>query len=156
MESNIGLLNYWEKTGMITDKRLLDAFEKTRREDFILKEYENEAYGDYPLPIGHEQTISQPTTVMLMLKFLEAKPNHKVLEIGAGSGYNAAILSRLCKKVYCVERIKELADFAKSNLKKAKIENVEVIHADGSKGYKEKAPYDKIMITAAVPQIPQP
>jgi len=150
------LINYWKKTKLVKDEKLLKAFKEVRREDFILPEYINQAYADYPLPILCGQTISQPTTIMIMIQALELTKDDKVLEVGAGSGYCAAIMSKLCKEVITTEIIKELVDFARSNLKKAKIKNVKVIHTDGSKGYKAEAPYDKIMVTAACPKIPKP
>ncbi|MBI2136830.1 protein-L-isoaspartate(D-aspartate) O-methyltransferase [Candidatus Woesearchaeota archaeon] len=156
MQTKQDLINYWQKDCIITDKKLLKAFSAVDREKFILPGYLSEAYGDYPLPISAGQTISQPTTVMLMIQALELKKTDKVLEIGAGSGYNAAIISKLCKKVYSIEIVEELAEFARKNLKNAGIKNVEVIHADGSLGYENEAPYDKCIITAACPEIPEP
>ncbi len=150
------LIDYWLSNKIITDKKLLKAFESLKRENFIDKSYLNEAYGDYPLHIGYQQTISQPTTVMIMIQALELKPTDKVLEIGAGSGYCAAIMAKLAKKVITTEIIPELAEFAKKNIEKAKIKNVEVIEYDGSQGYKKESSYTKIMITAACPEIPRP
>ena len=149
------LIDFWLKNKIITDKKLIKAFEEIKRENFITKEFIDEAYGDYPLPIGHEQTISQPTTIMIMTQALELKTTDKVLEIGSGSGYQAAIISRLAKKVISIEIIKDLALFAKENINKNNIKNVEIIHGDGSKGYEKSAPYDKIIVTAACPKIPE-
>lgn len=148
------LIEYWQNSGLIKDKRLVEAFKATPREKFIHNGYLGEAYGDYPLPIGYGQTISQPTTVMLMIQALELKKTDEVLEVGAGSGYCAAIISKLCKKVITTEIIPELAEFAKNNIKKCNITNVEIIEYDGSQGYEKQAPYDKIMVTAACPSIP--
>jgi len=138
------------------DKKIISAFDKIKREDFILEEYKDEAYEDAPLPILAGQTISQPTTIIIMLNALELKENDKVLEIGAGSGYNAALLGEICKKgnVISIEYIKELADFAEKNIKKANLKNVRIIQGDGTKGYAKEAPYDKIICTAAIPEIP--
>lgn len=149
------LLESWENSCLITDEKLLSAFKKIRREDFVLKEYRDQAYDDTPLPILKNQTISQPTTVMLMLQALELKKNDIVLEIGSGSGYNAALISDIAKegKVYTLEIIPELHEFAKLNLKYFK--NVETILSDGSIGLKEHASYDKIIVTAASPKIPE-
>jgi len=144
------LIKQFEKMGI--SKKVIDAFKKVSREEFVLPEWKEAAYEDSALPIIAGQTISQPSTVVLMLDALEAKG--KVLEIGAGSGYNAALLSKLADKVYSIERIKELADFAKKNLKKAGIRNVTVIHSDGKKGYAKEAPYDRIIVTAAAEKIP--
>jgi len=153
------LVDYWQKSGIITDKRLLKAFEEVPRELFIKDGFEEEAYYDHPLPIGHSQTISQPTTVMLMTQALELKQGEKVLEVGAGSGYQAALIAKIIGskgKVITTEIIPELVEFAKENLRKAKIKNVEIINYDGSQGYKKEAPYNKIIITAACPRIPPP
>lgn len=149
------LLESWENSCLITDERLLEAFKKVRREDFVLKEYRNQAYEDIPLPILKNQTISQPTTVMLMLQALELKETDNVLEIGSGSGYNAALISEMVKrgKVCTIEIIPELHEFAKLNLKYFK--NVNVILSDGSIGLKDFAPYDKIIVTASSPKIPE-
>jgi len=154
-DSKEELIKYWETTRIVKDKRILKAFGDVQREDFILDEYKDSVYGDYPLPIGYGQTISQPSTIMMMTQALEPELEDKVLEIGAGSGYQAALLSKLCKKVYTIERLPELVDFAKSNLKKAGIKNVEVILGDGTLGYEKAAPYDKIIVTAASPRIPK-
>lgn len=150
------LIDYWVSSKIITDKNIIKAFKQVKREDFILKGYEKEAYGDYPLPILKGQTISQPTTVMIMLQALELKKTDKVLEVGAGSGYCAAIISKIVKKVVTTEIIKPLKDFAEENLKKAKIKNVNVVYHDGSAGYEEESPYDKIIVTAACRSIPEP
>lgn len=152
------LIEYWESTKLIKNKSVIAAFKKVKRELFVLEDYKSEAYEDYPLPILKGQTISQPTTVMIMLDALEVKQGMKVLEIGAGSGYNAAMLSALVGskgKVFTTEIVPELVDFAKSNIKKAGIRNVTVIKSDGSQGYKQDAPYDRIICTAAAPKIPE-
>jgi len=139
------------------DARVISAFEKIKREDFCIEEYKNEAYEDTPLPIPAGQTISQPTTVVMMLDALELNENDNVLEIGAGSGYNAALLGEICRKgkVVSIEFIKELADFAKENIRKSGLKNVKIVQADGTKGYPKDAPYTKIICTAAIPEIPQ-
>jgi len=155
MPKKDALIDYWLKNKIITDQRLIKAFQEVKRENFITKEFINEAYGDYPLPIGHEQTISQPTTIMLMTEALELKSTDKVLEIGSGSGYQAVLISKLAKKVVSIEIIKDLVLFAKENIKNGNIKNVEIIHGDGSNGYEKSAPYDKIIVTAACPKIPE-
>ena len=158
MNKKQALLDYWKKNKIISDKRVFEAFKKVKREDFVLKEFKSDAYEDVPLPILKEQTISQPTTVMMMLEFLELKPGMNVLEIGTGSGYNAALMAEVVGpkgRVYTTETIEDLVDFAKKNLKKAKITNVRVIHTDGSKGWPTGAPYDRIICTAAAPKIPE-
>ena len=124
------LINYWENSGLITDERLLNAFRKVRRENFVLDK--KQAYHDMALPILNKQTISQPSTIMIMLQALELNENDKVLEIGTGSGYNLALICRMVKRiVYSVEIHKELIEFAKGNLKKSKINNFEIFHQNG-------------------------
>lgn len=150
------LIDYWVKSGLITDKKLIAAFESVPRENFIHEYQTAEAYGDYPLPIGHGQTISQPTTVMIMIQAMELKRTDRVLEVGSGSGWCAAIMSKLCKEVITTEIIPELAEFAGKNIEKLKIKNVKIINLDGSSGYETGAPYSKIMVTAACPKIPEP
>ena len=147
------LIDYWENTQLVKDKRIIQAFRKIPREDFVLEEYREQAYADTALPIIEEQTISQPSTIMIMTQALEPRQKDKVLEIGAGSGYQAALLSRLCKKVYTVDRISAVVSLAKHNLNK--IKNVEVIEGDGTLGYDKEKPYDKIIVTAASPGIPK-
>lgn len=141
----------------IKDKKVLEAIETIPRHLFVEKQFLDVAYDNYPIPILDQQTISQPYTVALMLEALELKEGDKVLEIGTGSGYNAALIQYITKtKVFTTEILPKLITFSKNNLKKAKIKDVEVIKTDGSKGYKSKAPYDKIIITAAAPKLPKP
>lgn len=149
------LIDYWTKSGLVKNKEILKAFLEIPRENFIANELIDKAYEDYPLPIKCNQTISQPTTIMIMLEALELKKTDKVLEIGAGSGYNAALISKLSKKVITTEYFEELAKFAKQNISKLGILNVKVIKTDGSQGYKKEAKYDKIIATAACPLIPK-
>src|SRR3989344_5162218 len=147
------LINYWENSGLITDERLLNAFRKVRRENFVLDK--KQAYHDMALPILNKQTISQPSTIMIMLQALELNENDKVLEIGTGSGYNLALICRMVKRiVYSVEIHKELIEFAKGKLKKSKINNFEIFHQNGYFGLKKYAPIDKIILTAAPNEIP--
>jgi len=150
------LLNGWIKSGIIKNKLIIEAFKKIKREDFVLPEYRERAYEDAPLPITAGQTISQPSTVIAFLEALELNEKCRVLEVGSGSGYNAALLGKICKKgkVLSTEIIDELADFAKSNIKKAGLKNVSIIKWDGTKGYEKGKPYDRIICTAAMPQIP--
>ncbi|MBL7054456.1 protein-L-isoaspartate(D-aspartate) O-methyltransferase [Candidatus Woesearchaeota archaeon] len=159
IDSKKRLLDYWKSSGIVKDKKVLEAFKAVPREKFILKKYRHEAYGDYPLSIGENQTISQPTTVMIMTEALELKEGDKVLEIGTGSGYQAAMISELVGdkgKVITTEIIPELAEFAQKNIEKLKLKNVKIINYDGSRGYEKQKPYDKIIITAACPEIPPP
>ena len=150
------LIALWRAKGTIADERVIEAFKVVPREHFVLSEHDRATYGDFPLPILKGQTISQPTTVMIMIQALELKPRDMVLEVGAGSGYCAAIISRIARKVIGTEIIGDLIDFAKSNLQKAGITNVEVIHSDGGMGYEKEAPFDKIIVSAACKEIPQP
>ena len=140
----------------VKDENILNAMLKIPRHLFVPKQFEDQAYEDYPLQIGNNQTISQPYTVAFMLENLELKKNDKVLEIGAGSGYSAALISEVTKnKVYTTEIISRLALKAEENLIKAKIKNVKVLCADGSLGLKEFSPYNKILINAACPDFPE-
>jgi protein-L-isoaspartate(D-aspartate) O-methyltransferase len=152
-----GLIESMKRSGALKSKNVIAAFEKVKREDFCLEEYRSSAYEDRPLPIIAGQTISQPTTVAMMTEALKPKLGDKILEIGAGSGYQAAILSEIVGKkgiLFTIERIKELVEFARRNLKHHG--NVVVLEGDGSGGLKEEAPFDGIIVTAGAPQIPEP
>jgi len=148
------LINKLISTGALKTPEIIEAFRKVPREEFVLPELRQDAYKDIPLPILAGQTISQPTTVAIMVEALKPKRDHKVLEIGSGSGYQAAILAELVKEVYTVERIKELVEFSKRNLERCGYHNVKVIWGDGRNGYPEAAPYDGIIVTAAAFIIP--
>ena len=139
--------------GYLKTERIIKVFLEVPRHLFVRESDVNFAYADYPLPILAGQTISAPHMVAIMTELLEPRPGDKVLEIGAGSGYQAAVLSKLVKKVYSVEIEPELVSFAKSNLERAGIKNVEVIQGDGSKGYEKAKPYEKIIVTCATPEI---
>ncbi len=147
------LLKKLRSNRTIKNDKVLDAFQDIPRELFILPKFKKEAYIDAPLSINYKQTISQPSTVFAMIEALEIKKTDKVLEIGSGSGYEAAVLSRLSDQVYSVEIVPELVDFARKNLAKAKIKNVEIIQYDGGLGYKKQAPYDKIIVSAACKEV---
>ena len=149
------LFSYWKNSRLITSDPVLKAFLAVPRELFVDHSYRDKSYADYPLPIGCEQTISQPTTVMLMLQLLELLPGQRVLEIGAGSGYNAALLAELSGVVVTVERHKQLVRIAQENLKQAGYEDVIVVNGDGKQGYASEGPYDRIMVTAAAHQVQQ-
>lgn len=140
----------------IRDKRVLGAMLDIPRHIFIPPPYDRSAYDDNPLPIGNGQTISQPYIVALMTELLHPEPADNVLEIGAGSGYQAAVLSRIVKQVTTIERIAAVADLARRNLKSIGIDNVAVIEGDGTLGFPDNAPYDGIIITAATPDVPRP
>ena len=158
MDQKTELMDYW-KRGLGLNEAELKAFKDVDREDFVPYDMKDRAYEDIPLPILRGKTISQPTTVMMMTRALELKENEKVLEVGTGSGYQAAIIAKIVGtkgKVVTTEVIPELVSFAKQNLAKAGINNVEVYEDDGSKGMKDKAPFDKIIITAACKEFPKP
>jgi protein-L-isoaspartate(D-aspartate) O-methyltransferase len=140
----------------ITNQRVLDAMRDVPRHLFIPPPYNKSAYADAPLPIGNSQTISQPYIVALMTELLDPQPEDRVLEIGAGSGYQAAVLSLLVRQVTTIERIPAVADLAKENLVKLGLKNISVVVGDGTRGYSQNAPYDGIIITAATPEIPPP
>ena len=154
-EQKQALYRYWERSRLITEKSVLEAFLAVPRELFVQPSLLDQTYADHPLPIGAGQTISQPTTVMLMLQLLEVKRGNSILEIGAGSGYNAALLEHLGGRVVTVERHEKLAELARENLSKAGLKRVQVFAADGKKGYRELAPYDRIIVTAASSKLPQ-
>ncbi|MEM5804530.1 MAG: protein-L-isoaspartate(D-aspartate) O-methyltransferase [Candidatus Aenigmatarchaeota archaeon] len=149
------MIRLMKERGAIKSKAIEKAIREAPRHLFVPKEQEGKAYEDVPLPIGEGQTISQPSTVALMTWMLDVREGDKVLEIGSGSGWQAAILSNLGAKVWTIERIGELATMAEKNLKKAGIRNVEVIEGDGSLGLKEHAPYDRIIVTCACPEVPK-
>jgi len=140
----------------IRDQRVLSAMKEVPRHLFVPPPYDKSAYEDYPLPIGNGQTISQPYIVALMTELLALQSTDRVLEIGTGCGYQAAILAALVQQVTTIERIPEVAGLARVNLAAVGSKNVEVIVGDGSLGYPQKAPYEGIIITAATPSVPRP
>ncbi len=140
----------------ISDPRVLAAMREIPRHLFIPHPYDESAYDDNPLPIGNGQTISQPYIVALMTELLSLRPEDRVLEIGAGSGYQAAILSSLARQVTTIERIASVAELARKNLAALGLTNVRIVLGDGTLGYPEQAPYDGIIITAATPEVPRP
>jgi protein-L-isoaspartate(D-aspartate) O-methyltransferase len=139
----------------ISDKRVLEAFRKIPRHEFVSKDFSQSAYNDYPLPIGENQTISQPYMVALMTQSLNLKGNEKILEIGTGSGYQAVVLAEITKEVYTVERFKYLADTAADVFKRLGYKNIKTRVGDGTLGWEEFAPYDGIIVTAGAPGIPE-
>jgi len=140
----------------IHDPHVLAAMQSVPRHCFIPPPYDRAAYEDSPLPIGSGQTISQPYIVALMTELLELSPTDTVLEIGAGSGYQAAILSQIATHIVSIERVSSVAALARKNISDLSIRNVEIIEGDGTLGCPEQAPFDAIIITAATPEIPQP
>ena len=140
----------------IKDPRVIAAMKKVPRHLFVEEALQSQAYSDHPLPIGEKQTISQPYMVALMTEALQLKEKEKVLEIGAGSGYQTAILAELAEKVFSIERIRSLAIRARQLLYELGYFNVEIKIFDGTHGWMEEAPFDAIIVTAGAPDIPQP
>ncbi len=140
----------------VSDPVVLEAMGITPRHEFVPAEFLGEAYADHPLPIGHGQTISQPYIVALMSEALEVKPGAKVLEIGTGSGYQAAVLADMGLEVYTIEIVPELAEGASERLERLGYTGVETLAADGYHGWEEHAPFDAIIVTAAPDHVPQP
>ena len=149
----IRLIMKLRKSG-ITDTGVLGAIERVPREVFIPTYFHDQAYEDIALPIGRGQTISQPLVVASMTQELQVNDRHKVLEIGTGSGYQAAILAKLCRRVYSIERHRPLLALAESRLNELKIRNITCKAADGMKGWIEQAPFDRIIVTAAAGDAP--
>lgn len=139
----------------ITDPRVLQAMRDVPRHRFVPSEYAQLSYDDRPLPIGYGQTISQPYMVGYMTELLHLAPQHRVLEIGTGSGYQAAILSRLAGEVYSIELLPELAQSAGARLAELGYSNIRVRAGDGYQGWPEAAPFDAIIVTAAPPEVPE-
>lgn len=153
------LVKKLKNEGYIKTPLVEKAFLEVPRENFVPYHLKKSAYLDIPLEIGFGQTISAPHMVAIMCEALVLKKGQKVLEIGSGSGYHAAVVSKIIGekgRVYSVERIKELADIARENIRKTGIKNVEVFVGDGSLGFKRFAPYDRIYVTCAAPDIPKP
>lgn len=140
----------------IRDERVLAAIGSVPRERFVPSELAEEAYDDRALPIDWGQTISQPFVVARMTELLATRPEHRVLEIGTGSGYQTAILARLVAEVISIERHAELADAARRRLEELGFTNVRIVAGDGTGGHAEGAPYDRILVTAATPSLPKP
>jgi len=140
----------------ITDRAVLEVMAELPREYFVPPKYESEAYADRPLPVGLGQTISQPYIVALMTQCLSLNRRCEVLELGTGSGYQAAILAKLAKKVYTIERYNQLSESAQAVLERLDIDNVQYYVGDGSCGWCEPKEFDRIIITAAVPHVPEP
>jgi protein-L-isoaspartate(D-aspartate) O-methyltransferase len=140
----------------ITDERLIAVMKRVPRHLFVPEEIQHRAYDDMALSIGEGQTISQPYMVAVMTELLDLQGNERVLEIGTGSGYQAAVLAELSREVYTVERIAALADAATERFKSIRYANIHVKVSDGTLGWPEKAPFDRIIVTAGTPTIPEP
>lgn len=153
------LLDYLERQGYLRTSRVRAAMEAVDRRLFLPDRQRDRAYDDTPLPILSGQTISAPHMCAMMLEELDPQPGHKVLEVGSGSGYHAALLCRMVGSsglLHTVERIRKLADFAKANLAAAGVTNVQVHLADGSEGWPRAAPYHQILVTCGAPEAPPP
>ena len=156
LEERMDMVKYQIRDRGVADARVLRAMEHVPRHEFVPGDYVDQAYADHPLPIGHGQTISQPYIVALMTELLDLKETDRVLEIGTGSGYQAAILSEIVAEVYTVEIVEPLATEAEERLERLGYKNVHVLYADGYYGWEEHAPYDAIIVTCAPDHIPQP
>jgi len=153
------MVEFLIRCGVLHRAEVIEAFERVPREEFVPTNLRKYAYQDTPLSIGHGQTISAPSMIAIMLESLDLEKGQKVLEIGTGSGYNAALLAEIVGKagrVISIERIPAIAEFGKKNLKKTGYGNVKVVVGDGTCGYEEEAPWDRILITACSPSFPQP
>jgi protein-L-isoaspartate(D-aspartate) O-methyltransferase len=139
----------------IHDERLLAAMSKVPRHEFVSPQNWNEAYADHPIPIAEKQTTSQPYMIAAMVQAAQIKPEDRVLEIGAGSGYQTALLAELASQVFAVERYASLAEAAQKTLERLGYRNARIVTGDGSLGLPEAAPYDAIIVSAAAPRIPQ-
>jgi len=153
IQKKLRLLMELRRAG-ISDPRVLGAIEKTPREKFVPPSFEDQAYENLALPIGQGQTVSQPYVVALMTEKLEPGARHNVLEIGTGSGYQTAVLARLCRRVFSIERQRELLREAERRFDDLRLRNIVCRFGDGTKGWPEQAPYDRVIITAAAPELP--
>ncbi|HET9811969.1 MAG TPA: protein-L-isoaspartate(D-aspartate) O-methyltransferase [Sphingomicrobium sp.] len=140
----------------IHDPKILEAFRSVPREQFLAEEYRDLAYGDHPLPIEAGQTISQPYIVALMIEAAEVRPGDNVLEVGAGSGYAAAVMSRIAGKVVAIERQHDLVEVAGERMRRLGYDNVAIVEGDGTRGCSDHAPYDAILAAASGSHLPQP
>jgi protein-L-isoaspartate(D-aspartate) O-methyltransferase len=140
----------------ISEPEILDAFRAVPREEFVSLDQAHMAYGDHPLPIEAGQTISQPYIVALMIQAAAIKPGDRVLEVGAGSGYAAALISRIAEKVIAIERQHELVEVARERMRRLGYGNVEIVEGDGTKGWRDEAPYDAILAAASGSHVPSP
>ena len=154
MDERVKMVRWQIESRGVSDPVVLDAMRKVPRHEFVPREYLVDAYGDFPLPVGNGQTISQPYIVALMTEMLQPKSEDKILEVGTGSGYQAAVLAEIVHEVYTVEIVDSLQTQAEQRLKDAGYNNVFCKCGDGAEGWKEHAPYDGIIVTAAAPRIP--
>ncbi|HSF94985.1 MAG TPA: protein-L-isoaspartate(D-aspartate) O-methyltransferase [Thermohalobaculum sp.] len=152
-EQLMGMMLSLRQAG-VTDRRVLEAMEATPRDVFVERAFRDRAFEDRPLPIACGQTISQPAIVGMMIQALEVTPRCKVLEVGAGSGYVCAILSKLARRVYGIERFKDLALEARERISRLGLANVTIRAGDGTRGWPEQAPFDRILVSAAADDTP--
>jgi protein-L-isoaspartate(D-aspartate) O-methyltransferase len=153
IQKKLRLLMELRRAG-IGDARVLGAIEKTPREKFVPASFEDQAYENVALPIGEGQTVSQPYVVALMTEKLEPGERHNVLEIGTGSGYQTAVLAQLCRRVFSIERHRELLREAEYRFDALRLHNIVCRFGDGTKGWPEQAPYNRVIVTAAAPEVP--
>ena len=140
----------------VKNRRVLDAMRRVPRHELVPEAARTAAYADHPLPIGHGQTISQPYIVAIMTEMLDLSADERVLEVGTGSGYQAAVLAELCSEVFSIEIVEPLANRAREDLERLGYKNVHVRYGDGYRGWPEAAPFDAIIVTAAPDHIPEP
>jgi len=153
------LVNRLVEWGYLSKRDVIDAFKKVPRHEFIPENIRDYAYSDQPLSIGQGQTISAPSMIAIMLESLDLKVGQKVLEVGTGSGYNAALIAEIVGrkgKVFSIERINELAEFGRANLERTGYGWVHVVVGDGTCGYEKEAPWNRILVTACTPNLPEP
>lgn len=153
------MVKHLVRWGYLRKQDIIDAFKKVPRHEFIPENIRDYSYADQPLSIGHGQTISAPSMIAIMLESLDLKMGLKVLEVGTGSGYNAALIAEVVGKkggVFSIERIDELAEFGRANLKRTGYSWVQVVVGDGTCGYEKEAPWDRILVTACAPELPKP
>jgi protein-L-isoaspartate(D-aspartate) O-methyltransferase len=153
IQKKLRLLMELRRAG-IGDARVLGAIERTPREKFVPLSFEDRAYENVALPIGNGQTVSQPYVVALMTEKLELGERQTVLEIGTGSGYQTAVLASLCRRVFSIERHRELLRDAERRFEELRLRNIVCRFGDGTKGWPEQAPYDRVIVTAAAPEVP--
>ncbi len=156
MEERMSMVDSQIRRRGVTDLDVLEAMERVPRHEFVPDEFKTQSYADRPLPIGHGQTISQPYIVALMTELLQLRSTDRVLEIGTGSGYQAAILSEIVAEVYTIEIVEALALEATERLERLGYSNIHTLHADGYYGWEEHAPFDAIIVTAAPDHVPLP
>jgi protein-L-isoaspartate(D-aspartate) O-methyltransferase len=149
------MVNYQIRGRGVTDRDVLDAMERVPRHEFVLPQHKKQAYADHPLPIGYGQTISQPYIVALMTELLELKNTDRVLEIGTGSGYQAAVLAQIVSRVFTIERIYSLFTRTRKLFDQLRYHNIATRYSDGTNGWADESPFDAIIVTAGAPRVPE-